>query len=47
MSFATVGAGIALIEETIRLGGDINAKTIVGPGNFNKDWTALHMYVTD
>lgn len=43
MSMATVSAGIALIDETVRVGGDLNAKTIFGPGTFNKGWTALHM----
>mmetsp|Transcript_37694 Transcript_37694/g.27782 ORF Transcript_37694/g.27782 Transcript_37694/m.27782 type:complete len:652 (+) Transcript_37694:152-2107(+) len=43
MSLATVSAGIALIDETIRRGGDLEVKTIYGPGTFNKGWTALQM----
>ncbi len=43
MSMATVSAGIALIDETLRLGGDLEAKTIYGPGTFNKGWTPLQM----
>ena len=43
MSFLTVTAGIALIEETVRLGSSLDVKTIAGPGNFNKGWTPLHM----
>ena len=43
MSLATVNAGVRLIEETIRLGGNLEQKTTAGPGTFNKGWTALHM----
>ena len=45
MSFLTVNAAFALIEETVRQGGNLDAKTIAGPGTFNRNWTALHMYV--
>lgn len=43
MSFLTVQAGLALVDETERLGGDLNAKTTFGPGTYSKGWTALHM----
>jgi hypothetical protein len=43
MSFTTVNAGIALIDETIRLGGSLDVRTKVGPGTFNKGWTPLQM----
>lgn len=43
MSFVTVQAGFDLIKETLRVGGDLNAKTISGPGSFNSGWSALHM----
>lgn len=44
MSTATVPAGLALIEETLRQGGDFETKTNAGPGTFNRGWTPLHMY---
>ena len=44
MSLQTVDAGIALIKETVRRRGNLNIKTIIGPGNFNSGWTPLHMY---
>lgn len=43
MSFLTVPAGLALIDETVRLHGSLDGKTVAGPGNFNKGWTPLHM----
>lgn len=43
MSLGTVQAGIDLIEEIKRLGGTFETKTLHGPGNFNKEWTALQM----
>jgi hypothetical protein len=43
MSLATVNAGLALIEETVRRGGSFEVKTGHGPGTFNKGWTALQM----
>ena len=43
MSFLTVNAGIALIDETIRRGKSVDVKTLAGPGTFNSQWTALHM----
>lgn len=43
MSFMTVPAGLALIDETIRLGGSLDGKTTAGPGTFNKGWTPLQM----
>jgi hypothetical protein len=43
LSLSTVAAGMALIEETLRLGGSLDTKTIHGPGTFNKGWTPLHM----
>ena len=44
MSTATISAGLALIEETLRQGGDFETKTKQGPGTFNKGWTPLHMW---
>jgi len=43
MSFLTVSAGQQLIDETLRLGGSLDVKTVHGPGNFNSGWTPLHM----
>ena len=43
MSTGTIAAGLALIEETLRQGGDFETKTLQGPGTFNKGWTPLHM----
>eukprot|EP01038_Epipyxis_sp_PR26KG_P014703 gene14703-19761_t len=43
MSYATVPAGISIIDELIRLGGQLDIKTKAGPGTFNKGWTPLHM----
>jgi hypothetical protein len=45
MSFLTVPAGIKIIDETVRRGGYLDVKTIIGPGTFNKGWTPLHMCV--
>jgi hypothetical protein len=44
MSLSTVSAGIALVEEIVRLRGDLEVRTTVGPGTFNKGWTPLQMY---
>ncbi len=43
MSLSTVQAAFALIDETSRLGGNFETKTISGPGTFNRGWTPLHM----
>ena len=43
MSFSTVKAGLDIIDELIRKGGDLDVKTMSGPGSFNKGWTSLHM----
>ena len=43
MSFSTVNAGLKLIEELVRIGENLDHKTINGPGSFNSQWTALHM----
>ncbi len=43
MSFLTVNAGIALIDETVKQGGSLDLKTFVGPGTFNKGWSPLQM----
>lgn len=43
MSFLTVQAGLALIDETTRKGKNIDTKTLAGPGTFNSQWTPLHM----
>jgi hypothetical protein len=45
MSLSTVQAGLDLIDETVRLGGNFETKTIFGPGTFNRDWTPLLMWV--
>jgi ankyrin repeat protein len=43
MSFVTVHAGVALIEEYERSGVSLETATLAGPGTFNSQWTALHM----
>ena len=43
MSFSTAKAGLKLIEEYVRIGENLDHKTINGPGGFNSQWTALHM----
>lgn len=43
MSFLTVQAGNEIIEEILCKNGSLETKTLCGPGNFNKGWTALHM----
>jgi hypothetical protein len=43
MSFAASNAGAKLAEEFVRLGGNLDIKTIIGPGTFNRGWTPLHM----
>ncbi|CAM9706309.1 unnamed protein product [Chrysoparadoxa australica] len=36
-------AGLVILEEYVRRDGDLNAKTRVGPGTFNKGWSPLHI----
>jgi hypothetical protein len=43
MSLQTVQAGFKLIDEIVKCGGNIDKKTISGPGTFNKGWTPLQM----
>lgn len=43
MSFITVPAGEKIIDELIKIGANLDTKTIQGPGSFNKGWTPLHM----
>ena len=44
MSFVAVPAAIAIIDEIMRKpGGNLDVKTLAGPGSFNKGWTPLHM----
>jgi hypothetical protein len=43
MSLSTVAAGIKLIKETKARGGNLDSRTIAGPGTFNRGWTPLHM----
>lgn len=43
MSLSTVEAGLKLIDEIVGQGGNLNQKTLAGPGSFNKGWTPLHM----
>ena len=43
MSFLTAPAGAKLVDETVRQGKSLDIKTDIGPGTFNKGWTALHM----
>lgn len=43
MSFITAPAGQAIADEVARMGGSLNGKTRVGPGTFNRGWSALHM----
>ncbi len=47
MSFSTVSAGIALIEETVRRGASLDIQTLAGPGSFDRQWTPLQMYVIE
>ncbi len=43
MSLSTISAGLSLIDEVTRLGGNLDVKTRMGPGSFNKGWTPLQM----
>jgi hypothetical protein len=43
LSFICVPAGLLLVDETVERGGNIDEKTIDGPGTFNSEWTAFHM----
>jgi hypothetical protein len=43
MSFSTIKAGLSLIDEIVHRGGNIDLKTIAGPGTFNSEWSPLHM----
>ena len=43
MSYVTVAAGLDIINEMARLGASFEDQTDLGPGTFNKRWTALHM----
>lgn len=43
MSFVTVAAGLALIDEHEKLSVTLETATHAGPGTFNSQWTALHM----
>lgn len=45
MSVNTETAGIAIVDEVLRLGGSLEVKTTAGPGTFNRSWTPLHMLV--
>ena len=43
MSFLTVAAGVKLVEESVRVGANLDVVTKLGPGTFNREWTALQM----
>ena len=43
MSYVTAPAGIAIVAEMVRVGANLEQETILGPGTFNRGWTALHM----
>ena len=43
MSMSTLQAAFDIIDETVRRGGNFEVKTKMGPGTFNRGWTALHM----
>lgn len=43
MSFQTVEAGCAIIDEMVRRNASLDVKTVTGPGAFNSGWTPLHM----
>ena len=43
MSFLTKDAGLALVDEVVDQGGNLNISTLAGPGTFNRGWTPLHM----
>jgi hypothetical protein len=43
MSFSTAPAAAALIEYIVQHRGNLDVKTINGPGSFNSGWTSLHM----
>ena len=42
-SFTTANNALILIEEICKRKGDLNVKTINGPGAYNSEWTPLHM----
>lgn len=43
MSYITAPAGLLIVDEMVRLGAPLDQKTKLGPGTFNREWTALHM----
>ena len=43
MSFSTAMAAVQIIEYIVQHRGDLDVKTIAGPGSFNSGWTALQM----
>jgi hypothetical protein len=43
MSFQMVAPAEHLIDEMVKLNCSLDAQTKQGPGNFNSEWTALHM----
>lgn len=43
MSFQTVEAGCAIIDEMVKKDASLDVKTVTGPGAFNSGWTPLHM----
>lgn len=43
MSMQTCAAAMALIDENIKRGGNLDIKTKQGPGTFNSGWTCLHI----
>lgn len=43
MSFITISAALSIIEYTVEHDGDLNVKTLYGPGSFNSGYTPLHM----
>ena len=45
MSLQTVDAGCRIIDEMVKRGSHLDHKTAMGPGTFNRGWTALQMYV--
>jgi len=43
MSLQTVDAGCRIIDEMVKRGSHLDHKTAMGPGTFNRGWTALQM----
>lgn len=43
MSLQTLEAAMRLIDENVRVGGNLDIKTKHGPGTFNSGWTCLHI----